>query len=771
VSAVHPPTPGERFGPYRVDRWIGGGGMGDVYKAEDTRLDRPVALKFLREGSADGQGLQRLRIEARTASALNHPNICTIYEIGESEGVTFIAMEFLEGQSVREVLRRGALPPKRLLDVAIQAADALDAAHAKRIIHRDIKPENLFLLEGDRVKVLDFGLAKLQEPPSPSPEHESDSATRAHADLTQPGVVLGTPAYMSPEQIRGEELDSRTDLFSFGVVLFEMAAGRPAFEGRNWADISASVLGPPPALPPQLDPRLRGGLQQVLAKCLEKAREYRYQHASDLVADLKRLRRDLDAEEAATSAAAPRPLPPAPPPPGRQIVSDLLRAAAFAVLVLGVYSLVHRHPSGRYLDQFQIAFAQERVDHGPLDDADFQAGGRYLPLVIDISRLHPDKKQRTDRRMLDRLIDEVRRRGALAVGLDLVFDDLQAEDFEYLERWNANRNVRVGIYRRAVERKETWLGRPEFSALAAGIALPLDNPQQAFFYSRRWFAKGSPAAAAASAAIDCTSAAPEARCKEDLVQLPVALWLLAQRQRMAAEEVAGDAEIENRLKAALDDLESRSRTRAAGNALQFGEYGIDYSYLKEVRQDVITLAQDGNGDSDAAIAGLREHAARIGDRVVLVGDLEDTADHSCPTPSMKPVSGVLIHACSLATLNRGMVFQVTDALPWSTALVGGLLLLVVIVGLRALYTISAPLREWPFQYLEILAFGGLALGLFILFDWRVRARGFVWPHTLWLCGALAAHPFVSDPLFRTLASVGGIARAAASSLTGRGRRG
>jgi predicted Ser/Thr protein kinase len=768
LSAVHPLQPGARIGHYRLEERLGGGGMGDVYKAHDTSLGRPVALKFLRPDTAgDPRALERLRFEARTASALNHPNICTIYEIGEQDGRTYIAMEFLEGESLREHLRRGAMAPARLLDAAIQIAAALEAAHAKEIIHRDIKPENVFLVPEGRVKILDFGVARRHE----TREVLSEQSTELlDPHLTLPGMVLGTPAYMSPEQVRGEDLDARTDLYSLGSVLFEMAAGRPAFEGRTHADLSAAVLGPAPELPVDLATRFRGAFQRIVSTCLEKARDLRYQHASDLAADLKRLKRDLEVDG---PHAVGRPLPIAGAPvarPAARLAADLAKAMAFAALVIGAHTLVHRRPSAKYLDQFQIAFAQESVGHAAPNDVDFQVGGRQLPLLVDISRLHPDKKQRTDRRMLDALVDELRAKGARAVGLDLIFDDLQGEDFQYLQKWTGHKNVRVGIYRRAVERREAWLGRPEFAPLAAGIALPADNPQQAYFYSRRWFANGATGVDGAGEATDCANTAAGTRCREDLVQLPVALWLLSERERLSAEDPADDAVIEARLKTVLQAMESRSTPRQVGSAVGFGEYGIDYSHLNHIRQDVVTLWPVADGeDWEKAFAGARLPEGRIADRVVLVGDLEDTSDHSCPTPSMKPVSGVLIHACSLATLNRGMVFQVTDALGWTTVIGGAFVLAAAIVGLRLLYARSKPLQEWPYQYLEIPFFGTLALVLFVVFDWRVRNRGVVWPHTMWLCGALLAHPFVSEPLCRAVASTGALVRTAARTLTGRRR--
>ena len=247
----------------------------------------------------------------------------------------------------------------------------------------------------------------------------------------------------------------------------------------------------PPVLPASVDPRIRTALQEVLNKALEKSREFRYQHASDLAADLRRLRRDVDAGRSGAAWPAQAAPTPAPASLGRSLAGDVIKAAAFATLVFLAHGCLERRPSGRFLNQFQVAFVQESLRRGPANDADFEFGGKSLPLVVDISRLHPDKTQRTDRRMLDALIDELRRRGATAIGIDLMFDDLDGADFQYLQKWTGYRNVRIGVYQRAVEKREAWLGRPEFSTLAAGVALSADDPQQAFFYSRRWLPQGA----------------------------------------------------------------------------------------------------------------------------------------------------------------------------------------------------------------------------------------------------------------------------------------
>lgn len=728
---------GTRLGPYVILNLIGKGATGHVYRARDTRLGRLVAIKVV-----NGRISNRFEREARLIASLRHPNICTLYDVGPN----YLVMELLEGETLKDRLDRGRLPVDTVVDLGLQLADALGAAHSDNIVHRDIKPGNIFISGRGQATILDFGLAKLRVQRA-SFSFDSTRTMALDHSLTLQGVVIGTPPYMSPEQARGEEVDARSDIFSLGAVLYEMATGVRSFPGDTPTAVLRAVVRTDPVPPSALNPDLPAGLDRLIRKAMEKDQADRYQTAAEMRADLEQIRA---AQHGLTEPVAN--VQPGWATRATQGLSRLYRIrwwsqspwplllnfAGLAFLVLAGRNVFERTGAGQDFRQFESTILQTMLGIGHNPD--------YLPVIVNIS---PARKVGvpTDRALLDQLIRKLDVMQVRAIGIDVDFSPLDdgqpvtPEDWNYFHEWNqlAHDNgfeLRLGVYRRTTDIPAHWLGLQEFVHLAAGIAAPSDDREYNFFSIRT---PGSDRDGGGS-----------------LTPMSVALY-----------DAAGGKPIAGRIVHA-DENDGLLRT---------ARYRIDYSdsLLKLLSAQII----DYSGPQDLDIA---EQARKIAFRgkVVLIGDSTAADDQFCRPFSVIPTSGLMAHAASLVTLRQGGLQDIGgDAAIWldvaAIALVGVLLWVfhqwrkrpnhaasaahasaagttngsggegetaTMIRGAPAASPAKGRLDLTGMSYCLFIAAATGAAGLAI-----VRTNRIFWPDFLWISGVLMIHPFVSETFF------------------------
>ncbi len=736
---------GARLGPYEILALIGKGATGKVYRARDTRLGRQVAIKVIHERFS-----ARFDREARVVAALRHPNICRLYDVGPD----YLVMELLEGETLKNCLGQRQIPFTTVLDLAIQLADALDAAHTKGIIHRDIKPGNIFVSSNGHATVLDFGLAKLR-----AQRTQELDGTQAHAlqeSLTIQGLVVGTPSYMAPEQALGEEVDPRSDLFSLGAVLYEMATGIRCFDGDTLAAVLRQVVQSTPLPPSQVRPELPVLLDQIIAKALAKDRAARYQSAAEMLADLQQLRNVL--QGGASPLVSRRSGSRAAMILARRFAAwgavlyrsrfwatpswtFILRFAGLAVIILTCRQFFEQTSLGHGFRQFETAVLQsmQGIAHSP----------DRLPIIVNISPIR-EAGIPTDRALLDKLIRKLDSMQVRAIGVDVDFSPLDdgqpvtPKDWDYFHEWTqlaeqSGLQLRLGVYRRATDVPAHWLGLQEFTHLAAGIATPSDDRGYNFY--------------------SVNTPSSEKQRSGQLQPMSVALYT-----------------------AAGGNLRSHGIVRADSRdgSLSTSRYRIDFSdsILRLLASQTVDYARPEDLD-------IAEQTRRLnfGGAVVLIGDTTIPDDQFCRPFSTTPTSGLVSQAASLVTLRQGGLQEIEGAAAagldlTEVVLVGFLLWIfdrwrrppnsapalvraasashtdigghtqtgietVTMTGKGAVpLEARKPLDVAETSYCMVVALLTGVTGLVI-----VRTNSVFWPDFLWISVALLIHPFVSETFF------------------------